>query len=91
MTTKHTPGNWFVGETHKDDEGYTEIAVMASVDGRMVAPAVVVLQFPNVPGMQEANARLIAAAPTMYDFIEQRAAQGDQEAIQILGGIHANS
>lgn len=39
----------------------------------------------------KANTRLIVAAPTMYDFIEQRAAQGDQEAIQILGGIHANS
>lgn len=70
MTTKHTPGEWFVGDTHKDDEGYAEIAVMASVDGRTVAPAVVVLQFPNVPGMQEANAHLISAAPSLLESLE---------------------
>lgn len=71
MTTKHTPGTWFVGETHQDDEGYAEISVMASVDGKTVAPAVVVLQFPNVPGMQEANAHLISAAPDLLEALER--------------------
>jgi hypothetical protein len=38
-----------------------------------------------------ANARLIAAAPTMREYIAKRAAQGDAEALQILEAIDANS
>lgn len=39
----------------------------------------------------EANARLIAASPRMYDFIAERADAGDIEAAAILGGIHAEN
>lgn len=39
----------------------------------------------------QANARLIAAAPTMHDYIAKRAAAGDAEAAQILGGINGNA
>ena len=35
----------------------------------------------------EADARLIAAAPTMYDYIEKQAGQGDKEAIGILSQL----
>jgi len=33
------------------------------------------------------DARLIAAAPTMYDYIARKAKEGDQEAIDILKTI----
>lgn len=36
-----------------------------------------------------ANARLIAASPTMYSYIAERAAVGDKEAAIILESIHA--
>jgi hypothetical protein len=36
------------------------------------------------------RARLIAAAPTMYDFIAQKAASGDADASAILEAIHAS-
>lgn len=36
------------------------------------------------------NARLIAASPTMYEYLATRAASGDNEAIQILEGIDAS-
>jgi hypothetical protein len=35
------------------------------------------------------NANLIAAAPTMREYISKRAASGDVEAAQILDSIHA--
>lgn len=38
-----------------------------------------------------ANARLIAAAPTMADFVRKHAAAGDEEAIQIMRSIDANA
>ena len=40
---------------------------------------------------KKADARLIAAAPTMHDYITKRAAAGDSEAAQILGGINGNT
>lgn len=41
--------------------------------------------------VRDANARLIAAAPTMYDFIEAKAKAGDSEAIKIMEAINANT
>lgn len=54
-----------------DDEGYREIAIQApNGAGGTCVPASVVLQFPTVDGMQDANASLIAAAPELYDALE---------------------
>lgn len=36
----------------------------------------------------EANAHLIAACPTMYDFIKQEAEQGNKKAIDLLNSIN---
>lgn len=41
----------------------------------------------NIPEDQEANARLIAAAPTMCDYIRKRAELGDSEAAGILASL----
>ena len=40
-------------------------------------------------GNEEANARLIAAAPAMHEYIAQRAEVGDNEAKKILESINA--
>ena len=42
-------------------------------------------------GMSEANARLIAAAPVMYDYIAASAAAGDAKALRILEAVRGNS
>jgi hypothetical protein len=79
-----TPGPWFIGDTYCDDEGHPEIPIHASNGrGGECTPASVVLQFPTVEGMQEANARLISAAPTMADYIKRRSDLGDIEAAEI--------
>ena len=38
-------------------------------------------------GQNDANARLIAASPTMFDFILRKAYDGDEDARRIVGGI----
>jgi hypothetical protein len=63
--TQHTPGPWEVSELYADDEGQPELAIRAKINGMVCHPAAVCLQFPNMPGMQMANARLIAAAPEL--------------------------
>jgi hypothetical protein len=75
-----TPGPWFIGDTYCDDEGHPEIPIHASNGrGGECTPASVVLQFPTVEGMQEANARLIAAAPELYAALQMlEAAYGDR-------------
>lgn len=70
MEHKHTPGPWRVGRHFTDDEGYREIAIEATVRGIECVPASVVLQFANYGGMQEANARLIAAAPELLEALK---------------------
>lgn len=57
-----TPGEWYIGKSYTDDEGYVEIPIQADIGGKVATPAAVCLQFPRVPGMQDANARLIALA-----------------------------
>ena len=69
MEHKHTPGPWRVGRHFTDDEGYREIAIEATVRGVECVPASVALQFANYGGMQEANARLIAAAPDLLEAL----------------------
>lgn len=39
----------------------------------------------------EANADLIAAAPSMYEFLAKKADSGDNEALTILRGIHGDA
>ena len=55
-----TPGPW---ETSRDavPEGYTQVTIYAEADGERVATAF----------RTEANARLIAAAPTLYEALRE--------------------
>jgi len=70
-----TPGPWwFAGPPHN-------IAVWFSEDDRVC--------FMTSDGPTEANARLIAASPTMHAFVAKHAAAGDAEALRILESINA--
>ena len=42
--------------------------------------------FPNAIG-QQANARLIAASPTLYAYVARKAADGDRDAAEIIAAI----
>jgi hypothetical protein len=74
---KFTPGPWEV-----DNE------TIYGATGYLIAD--VTSHYPENESIQAANARLIAAAPTMYDYISSRANAGDEHAQAILGAINAS-
>jgi hypothetical protein len=61
--------------------GEPEIEIHWSADGECVAEVV----------HGEANARLIAACPAMWDYIILKAAEGDMEALKIMESVNASS
>jgi hypothetical protein len=74
-TVKHTDGPWKHEKSTKTIRSAKEnywIATMNSWDGAVDT---------------DANARLIAAAPTMAAYLERKAAEGDTEAKTILNTI----
>ena len=83
----HTPGPWLIewnaaqgGEGHyiKDINDMWELSRIAAV-----------LFHDDADGETHANARLIAASPTMYDYLVERAQSGDARAASIVEAINA--
>jgi hypothetical protein len=84
---KHTPGPWEIVEnawsTTTIRSGDTTVAVLSCEE-----EATEDNQF-ELEAIQKANAKLIAAAPKMYDYIKLLASSGDLQAIHILESIDA--
>ena len=83
----HTPGPWQIewnvaqgGEGHyiTDSNDMGELSRIAAV-----------LFHDDADGETRANARLIAASPTMYDYLVERAQSGDARAASIVEDINA--
>lgn len=65
---KGTPGPWTVDEEAFDNDGCPETVIRAL---KGVAGVAVAIDFgPNNPGMREANAHLIAAAPGLFEALQ---------------------
>ena len=77
MSAKFTSGTW----TASPEEGTTEWRVDAGTWGIAICA-----DFPG-DGEVEANARLIAASPTMYEYINKLANNGDENAASIIANI----
>jgi hypothetical protein len=74
--TKHTPGPWTYQRSPSDTCDFEVCSSELLIAGEY--------------GIEdEANARLIAASPKMYDYIAAKAAAGDDEARAIVEAIHA--
>lgn len=71
---KFTPGPWYVKprEEIKSMYGssYTRTTILDSQDGGY-SPRHVIAQIAHGNGQEEANARLIAAAPEMYELLDR--------------------
>jgi hypothetical protein len=76
--TKHTPGPWKCAQESVDPEW----RIVTTESGLIIANV-------NDHHRQEANAHLIAAAPTLIDFVQKRAIAGDNEAIEIVEALYA--
>ena len=83
----HTPAPWQIewnvaqgGEGHyiTDSKDMAELSRIAAV-----------LFHDDADGETRANARLIAASPTMYDYLVERAQSGDARAASIVEDINA--
>ena len=83
----HTPAPWLIewnaaqgGEGHyiTDSKDMVELSRIAAV-----------LFHDDADGETRANARLIAASPTMYDYLVERAQSGDARAASIVEDINA--
>ena len=79
---QHTPGPWH-------SEGYPRYVgpTVVSPDGPVCAISTGPLDrtLPRMPAA--ANARLIAAAPTMFDYLTLLASRGNDEAHEIIKKI----
>lgn len=83
MTTKHTPGPWYVGTgTYEGRNIYSANAITDS-EGFIYQPVIATAEDNDVPHW-DANARLIAAAPellTALQWYEAKAVQMGRAAI----------
>ena len=83
--SKHTPGPWVVvGNLTK----YVEARLVGGLI-QEVAACGPTMADEGYGQQQEANARLIAAAPTMYEYIASSASNGCAEARKIMEAINA--
>lgn len=87
----HTKGSWQV-LPEECDKPYIRIRGTA-LGGRYKIANVLTPVYDGVAAREaqetRANARLIAASPTMYEYIERRAEAGDSDAAAILEAINA--
>ena len=78
----HTPGPWEIEYNNSDDASGGEWWT--------VGPATVHFPYQSSPDLTEqalANARLIARTPIMYEYIHNKAEQGDEGAQEIIATI----
>lgn len=83
MSQQHTPGEW---ESEPTGDGLERMITGWHGDGACTVVAVV---SGNRTSQEttEANARLISACPTMYEYIRRRADEGDGDAAKIIESI----
>ncbi len=89
----HTQGPWTIQETCREYNGDLMIVAMEAGDNGVHVCQVTTntkRNKINITEEQDANARLIAAAPTMREFIAKRASTGDVEAAALLENIDAS-
>jgi len=99
MKTKHTPGPWYLKHAHPaiiaarkngddrfpvpDENWHWGISRISTPAGDFVVTA----DLQDTPARREANARLIAAAPTMFSYLQMLALGGDDKSHAIIKKI----
>ena len=73
---KHTRGPWKYNELSANRVLGPDDQVVAATYGGFVGS-----------GEQEANTRLVAAAPAMYEYVSAKASEGEQDAKVLLASI----
>jgi hypothetical protein len=84
---KFTPGPWLLRKLPAGAGAMARTFVLDAIpdrDGKVVAN---VIAFPTTNPDWEANAAIISAAPTMYQFIFRLATEGNSDAAKIIASI----
>lgn len=76
-STAHTPGPW-VAETYQGRT--TRLRVRTAEQAVTICQVTALIH-------KEANARLIAASPTLYEYVAKKANEGDADAARIIASI----
>ena len=84
-THKHTPGPWKFGK----ELTARSVEWLVSFDAGSKGRGIAIAETCAGSGNEDANARLIAASPTMYDYLVERAQSGDARAASIVEAINA--
>lgn len=97
MSTEHTFGSWTAEQS--EEEAVTGEWTIVDGDGGLIAEVpnpyttyemqVSYAAEPDCP--LEAYARLIAASPTLFEYVQRRAEEGDSEARALVESVHATS
>ena len=77
----HTPAPWHFKKLDMHDGGH--VVMFTAQNGQRTHRLDCAGEF------KEADARLIAASPTMYDYLVERAQSGDARAASIVEAINA--
>ena len=85
----HTPGPWFIGTLNDALFIINRPPSPSHDDMADIKDAQVIAKLNNCKS--DEDARLIAAAPTMYEYIKGSASAGCATAKQILEQIHGNA
>ena len=86
MTTKHLPGPWMILGTPVSPIPPEMFPVLIGVEDEEGGLPIMAVH--NING-DYGDARLIAAAPTMYEYIASSASNGCAEARKIMEAINA--
>jgi hypothetical protein len=82
MSNKHTQGEWKVRKVSDAEFSYQ---IELSLKDKDAIACIYGLTTPDEES--QANAKLIAAAPTMYEFLFKRSNEGDMDAKQLLENL----
>lgn len=88
METKRTSGDWAIEPENGWNAARNCEVIVIGTDDEFICE---VLSNHEIEPDDIANARLIAASPTMFSYIQRKAAEGDVEAAQIMEAVYANS
>lgn len=88
MSDEYTKGPWYVGSGTYEGRNIYSVASVTDDEGFTYQPIVASVEDDGIK-CWDANARLIAAAPTMYEYIASSASNGCAEARKIMEAINA--
>lgn len=72
---QHTPGPWRTNIARRSDNGIVAAHIVAADGGNIAQVAI----YDDVPGLTEAHARLIAAAPELLEALREVVAISDRK------------